>query len=286
MMKRSIRQSVAITSAILVILLFVSSSCSNPRPTSVYLVYQSEGFSHQTITDKMTFVQGGTFNMGAETLMPDERPVHQVTVSSFLISRTEVTQEEWMAVMGGNPSHFQNKAYPVEMITWYDAINFTNKLSVMEGLEPVYSFQGGQVVWDRTKNGYRLPTEAEWEFAARGGIRTMNYLYSGSNDVSDVAQHTGNVKDDLNKPVASLKPNELGLYDMSGNVYEWVWDWKAEFTEDHQTDPSGKPNGEQKAVRGGSAFCAAYSNRISWRNSYEPGTREYYIGLRVARNRN
>ena len=267
--------STALMGVLMVCLMVFSLGCSNPSPTNTFLIYQPEGFSYKSIEDKMIFVQGGTFNMGAKTLMLDERPIHQVTVSDFYMSMTEVTQEEWMAVMGGNPSHFQNKAYPVEKITWYEAVNFANKLSALEGLDPVYSFEEGQVVWDKRKNGYRLPTEAEWEFAARGGTKTKDFKYSGSNKISEVAHHTGNVKDDLNKSVAILKANELGLHDMSGNVYEWVWDWKTDYTGEHQIDPTGNLHGKSKRVRGGSAFCAAYANRITWRGAYNPSDRRY-----------
>ncbi len=263
--------------------LMLGAACSS-APKESMLIYEAGVYSADAISEGMILVEGGSFQMGVDSLMPDEGPVHPVIVSSFYIGSTEVTQSQWMAVFGNNPSQDQNKDFPVENVTWYDAINFANKLSVLEGLEPAYSFRDDQVVWDKTRNGYRLPTEAEWEFAARGGNRSQGYRYSGGDAVDEVAHHIGNNVTDKNKPVGRKKPNELGLYDMTGNVYEWTWDWKSTYTREPKTDPSGDLVGRKKSVRGGSAFCYSPSLYLGWRNSYTPDTRARFLGFRLARN--
>lgn len=269
---------------LLLISAILTSACSSITKTNEILIYDQKTYPYKSISDQMVRVEGGNFKMGENSLFPDERPIHEVELSGFYMSKTEITQTDWMVVMGHNPSYFQGKNLPVENMTWYDAINFANRLSTLEGLEPVYTFKNGQVIWDKTKNGYRLPTEAEWEYAARGGKQSKGYKYSGSNDIDEVAHHSRNSGKTTNKPVAAKKPNELGLYDMTGNVYEWTWDWRGSYSKEKQVNPLGGTEGNRKRVRGGSAFCSPYFSRIAWRNSYDPNDRKYFVGIRLAKN--
>jgi formylglycine-generating enzyme required for sulfatase activity/uncharacterized caspase-like protein len=177
-------------------------------------------------------VEGGTFRLGDEGSGPS------VTLSPFLLGRTEVTQIDWRRVMGTNPSGFEGADLPVDGVTWYDAVTFCNKLSKLEGLEPCYAINGVIVTCDFTKNGCRLPTEAEWEFAARGGTLSAKYTYSGSNTVGEVAWYASN-SEHTSHPAGTKAGNELGFYDMSGNVSEWCWDIYGSYIADAQKDPVG-----------------------------------------------
>lgn len=197
------------------------------------------------VSGTMVYVEGGTFNNGKVNM----------TVSSFCIGATEVTQAEYEAVTGKNPSGFKDEQHPVENVSWYDAIKFCNARSKKEGLTPCYTISGTNVSWNRTANGYRLPTEAEWEYAARGGNKSRGYTYAGSNSLSDVGWYEDNGGGST-QAVGQKKPNELVLYDMSGNVYEWCWDWKGDYPASAKNDYTGPSSGEERVVRGG-----------YWRNS-------------------
>jgi formylglycine-generating enzyme required for sulfatase activity len=217
-------------------------------------------------------VPGGTFQMGSTTGIDNEWPVHTVQVSSFYMGKYEVTQKEWMEIMGTNPSHFKGDTLPVENISWYDAVEYCNKRSLNEGLTPAYRIDKTRrdgnntneydevkwvVTWDRTMNGYRLPTEAEWEYAAKGGNKDpVAYEYAGSNDPNSIAWYTDN-SGGKTHPVGTKAPNSLDLYDMSGNVWEWCWDWHGDYGSGAQTDPLGASSGTSHVTRGGSWYNTA-----------------------------
>lgn len=224
------------------------------------------------LDDKVSFtmirVDGGTFTMGGfiddEDAYFHERPRHEVNVSTFLIGETQVTQELWEAVMGDNPSHHKGKNKPVEMVSWHDCRSFVKKLN------------------EKTGRKFRLPTEAEWEYAARGGQLSKKYTFSGSNDRDEVAWHPGNRGSEATHDVKTKLPNELGIYDMSGNVLEWVSDWFGEYPNDKQTDPLGPSEGRYKVLRGGSWYNPSSFCRVSFRNYMEPESVNFMYGLRLA----
>ena len=218
---------------------------------------------------EMVFVEGGTFQMGATSEQGgeawyNERPVHSVTVSSFYIGKTEVTQNLWVSVMGSNPSYFKKGGiYPVESVSWDDIQKFLRRLNAATG-----------------KN-YRLPTEAEWEYAARGGNKSLGYKYSGGNNIGDMAWYYDNSSSETHL-VASKAPNDLGIYDMSGNVFEWCQDWYGNYTSSSQTNPQGASSGSNRVLRGGSWNGGAGICRVSYRDSFiTPGRRYYDHGFRL-----
>ena len=219
------------------------------------------------IMRNMVYVEGGTFTMGAtsEQKKPDddEKPTHRVSLSSFYIGKYEVTQALWKAVMGSNPSRFEGDNLPVEKVSWNDCQTFLRKLNAMTG-----------------KN-FRLPTEAEWEFAARGGNRNRGYQYSGSNVLSDVAWYADNSGSKTHN-VGTKAPNELGIYDMSGNVWEWCQDWKGSYIGSAQTNPKGPSSGSYRVDRGGSWFNFAWSCRVACRYCHTPDYRYFHLGFRLA----
>ena len=221
------------------------------------------------VSFKMVKVFGGTFQMGATSEQggdsdSDERPVHYVSLSDYWIGETEVTQALWQAVMGSNPSEFTGDSQrPVENVSWNDCQTFIQTLNELTGMS------------------FRLPTEAEWEFAARGGISTQGYKYSGSNTIGDVAWYTSN-SGSKPHPVATKSPNELGLYDMSGNVREWCQDWYGSYSSSAQTDPVGPSSGSDRVERGGSWGSNARYCRVTSRDYETPSYRYYSLGLRLA----
>ena len=231
----------------------------------------------------LVFVEGGTFQMGTMLRNRDEQPVHEVTVSDFYISKYEVTQAEWEDVMGTKPAKFQGYNNPVEQISWFDAIEFCNEKSIREGLEPVYLRTKEKIKVSFGKNGYRLPTEAEWEFAARGGNNSLGYIFSGSDNTQDIAWYDKNSNGKTHH-VGSKKPNELGIYDMSGNVWEMCWDCYGGYSSESQINPAGPTSGTFKVSRGGSwsqdnTFC-----RVTYRYGVSYTDVSSSIGLRLVRS--
>ena len=231
-------------------------------------------FSNRITVNGVSFtmikVEGGTFQMGATSeqggdAYDNEYPVHSVTLSDYYVGETEVTQELWEAVMGSNPSHFGgNPQRPVELVSWNDCQEFITQLNQLTG-----------------KN-FRLPTEAEWEYAARGGNNSQGYKYSGSNTIGNVAWYYGNSNFQTHN-VKTKSPNELGIYDMSGNVLEWCQDWfdSNYYSNSPQTNPTGPSSGSARVYRGGSCndYSAEYC-RVSYRGS-RPGNGGNYHGLRL-----
>lgn len=253
-----------------------SSSGEKPKKTSKTTQKSSTRSNGMTKTQKsriiqqaiddMVYVEGGTFTMGATSeqgsdASPNEKPIHQVTLSGFYISKYEVTQALWLAVMGRNPSEFKgNMNCPVENVSWNDCQDFINRLNRMTGRR------------------FRLPTEAEWEYAARGANRSRGYKYSGSDDLGSVAWYTDN-SGGTTHPVGQKLPNELGLYDMSGNVREWCQDWFGSYSSDTQTNPTGPTMGFERVRRGGNCYYDSFC-RITFRDLVTPSY--IGIGLRLA----
>ena len=223
----------------------------------------------QQAIDDMVYVEGGTFKMGATKEQgrdagSDEKPTHQVTLSSFYISKYEVTQELWQAVMGKNPSEFKGDLRrPVEQVSWRDCQEFISKLNELTGKR------------------FRLPTEAEWEYAARGGNQSRGYKYSGSKDPGSVAWYSDN-SGRTTHPVGQKSPNALGLYDMSGNVFEWCQDCHRWYSKDPQTNPTGPESGSDRVLRGGGWKLYAEWCRVSCRSLGSPMDRSDDLGLRLA----
>lgn len=220
------------------------------------------------VSFEMVRVEGGTFRMGATSEQKDEawdreKPVHSVTLSGYYIGKTEVTQVLWEAVMGINPSRFKGDYLPVENVSWDDCQEFIRKLNSMTG------------------QNFRLPTEAEWEFACRGGNNSRGYKYSGSNNLGSVAWYDGN-SGNKTHPVGTKAPNELGIYDMSGNVWEWCADWYGDYSSGAQTNPTGPYGGSNRVYRGGSWNYDVGRCRSSNRDFYYPWIRDIILGLRLA----
>ena len=189
--------------------------------------------------------------------------MHNVTLNDYSLGETEVTQALWVAVMGSNPSSWQGDNLPVEKVSWNDCQTFITKLNQLTG------------------KTFRLPTEAEWEYAARGGSKSQGYKYSGSNTLGDVAWYTGNSSSKTHE-VGTKQANELGLYDMSGNVWEWCQDWFGNYESSAQTNPTGASSGSNRVRRGGSWIGAARSCRVTYRGDRTPTSTDYYLGLRLA----
>jgi formylglycine-generating enzyme required for sulfatase activity len=229
-------------------------------------------------------INSGTFQMGSNSGQDDEKPVHTVTLKSFSIGKYPVTQKEWFEVMGTNPSKFKGDNLPVEQVSWFDAVEYCNKRSVKEGLTPAYSGSGNNITCNWNANGYRLPTEAEWEYAAKGGKPdAIAYAYAGSNSVDAVAWYTSN-SGGSTKPVGTKEPNSAGLYDMSGNVWEWCWDWYGIYPSGKQTDPRGTTPSVIRVARGGAWNYEAVGARSASRVSNIPNGRDSSFGFRLARN--
>jgi len=243
------------------------------------------------VKNEMIRINGGTFLMGSpETEVgrnpTDETPQHKVTVSSFYIAKYTVTQAEYEEIMGDNPSLHKGADFPVEQVTWLNAVDYCNKRSVKEGLTPVYTINGNNVTWDRKANGYRLPTEAEWEYACRAGTQTP--FYTGDR-IEEAGWYRGNSRDmtDLNRytsAVGQKKPNAFGLYDMHGNVLEWCWDFFAPYTAEAQVDPIGPATGDRRVYRGGCFDFEELNCRSAYRFRQHVNFRFFYNGFRVARN--
>ena len=243
--------------------------------TSTTTASGNKTFTVNGVSFEMVAVKGGTFTMGCTSeqggdCYSDEKPTHSVTLSDYYIGKFEVTQELWQAVMGSNPSYFKGNNLPVEKVSWNDVQEFITKLN------------------QKTGANFRLPTEAEWEYAARGGNKSNGYKYSGSNSIDNVAVYEvnsynkGNNHPDYGTHAVGTKtPNELGIYDMSGNVWEWCQDWKGNYSSGSQTNPTGPASGAYRVLRGGGWSIDASYCRVSNRSSSNPGSGNYYFGFRL-----
>jgi formylglycine-generating enzyme required for sulfatase activity len=244
-----------------------------------YSAIASALYNHQL---EMVGVPGGSYTSSSQT----------VTVSSFSMSKYEITKKLYQAITGSSPSYFiEDDSRPVEQVTWYDAVEFCNLLSLREGRAPVYAISdrvppagypitGASVTADWSKNGYRLPTEAEWEYAARGGKASRRLTYAGSNDPDAVGWSKGN-SGNATHPVGAKAPNELGLYDLSGNVWEWCWDRYGPYPSGPRSDPLGASAGTNRVQRGGSWYDIDKFGTVSSRGYYDPSATVINFGFRV-----
>jgi len=259
--------------------------------------------SGEALTNGLVFVKGGTFLMGnnGSDGNEEERPVHEVTVIDFYISKYEITQSEWGKHM---PAFYYDSGegsnYPVYYVSWYEVLKYSNKRSIAEGLNPCYSINGSTdpdiwgaspatadenwdaVVCNWKANGYRMPTEAEWEYASRGGDKAQGLKFSGSNDHLKVAWMEENSGIKLHE-VGRKQANELGLYDMSGNLYEWCWDWYGEYPDSALTNPTGPATGKFRVERGGAWDRGVNASKVDSRYFFKPQTSYGGVGVRIAR---
>lgn len=238
-----------------------------PRPPES--TSESRTYTEPSTGMKFVFIKGGCYQMG-DTFGDGyytEMPVHEVCVDDFYIGQYEVTQGQWQAVMGNNPSNFKNcgSNCPVEQVSWNDVQEYVNRLNSRSG-----------------ENKYRLPTEAEWEYAARSGGKSEKY--SGGNDVDSVSWDYVN-SDDMTHQVGTKSPNGLGIYNMSGNVWEWVQDWSGDYSSGSQDNPRGPSSGTVRVIRGGSWSNDAWSTRSAFRGADVPDSRDGNLGFRLARTK-
>lgn len=260
---------------ILCFLLFLLCSCHKDRSNGIVITPAAhpKTFTVDSVTFTMIGVKGGTFTMGAtedaQNPYADELPAHKVTLCSFMMGETEVTQALWKAVMDYNPSGFQtsetaerSEALPVENVSWEECMDFIERLNSL------------------TNQHFRLPTEAEWEYACRGGQKSRHTSFSGSSALDEVGWYKGNCQEP--QPVGQLMPNELGLYDMSGNVWEWCSDYYAPYPEDSVANPKGPAEGDYHICRGGCWSGGERGCSPSTRSRLKPGGHRFVIGLRLA----
>lgn len=240
-----------------------------------------------SVTIDMVNIPGGNIQMGRHGKFDWEKPSHPAYVSSFQISRYEISNRQWQHYMSTMPSTYQEANLPVQNVSWLDAVKFCNALSEANNLQSCYNIEGNQVTWDKSANGFRLPTEAEWEYAASGGQSGAGFRYSGSDRLDEVAWHSGNTSGGPALP-GNKQANEMGLYDMSGNMWEWCWDWSENYRRGMtKNDYSGPGYGTKKVMRGGS-----WNNKgvdyagVSYRNIFNvPEYTSSSTGLRVVRSR-
>ena len=264
---------IKIVSAVLsTIMAVLFAMCTQPKPDPRWdaSVTPAQKAVLEKLIANMVKVEGGTFIMGAtpeqgSDVYDGEKPTHEVTLSTYYINKYEVTQEEWQTVMGGNPSSSKGSNKPVECVSWDDCQNFIRNLNWLTGLR------------------FSLPTEAQWEYASRGGKQSKGYKYAGSNNIEDVAWYSNNSGDQPHE-VGAKQPNELGLYDMSGNIWEWCNDKWGDYSSDSQTNPTGPSSSTNRVYRGGGWSVSAWHCRVSHRFNYWPDHRDSYIGLRLVLN--
>jgi formylglycine-generating enzyme required for sulfatase activity len=269
-----------------------------PKTPGMRCLLRATARAPQNLTATMALIPAGTFRMGDLTgagLFSQEHPPHDVTISRpFLMGRTEVTKAQWAYVMGTYPADPAGEKFPVDSVPWRDALRFCNTLSRLGGLDTCYSGAGASISCDFSKNGYRLPTEAEWEYACRAG--TWTDYYTGNENMLekppalDAAGWYAYNSGSHTHAVGTKAPNAFGLYDMHGNVHEWCWDWfsSTTYTSSPVTDPHGPATGTERVLRGGSHGMVATGCRSAFRYRWDPDFRHAIvvnsIGFRVVRN--
>ena len=248
----------------------------------------------KTVKGTLVLIPAGPFSLGNTGSYEgeyDEKPPVTIIISKpFYISKYEITQQQYKAVMGNNPSEFKGDDLPVEQVSWYDALNFCNALSQSEGLTPCYTINGTKVTCDFEANGYRLPTEAEWEYAAKAGTKTDFYsgklTYSGNSPIDPnldkIAWYSAN-SSNATHPVGQKAPNAFGLYDMSGNVWEWCWDRYAEYPSKETKDYQGPEIGTYRVYRGGGWRNLAWYCRSTNRDRNYLDDKNNSLGFRVVK---
>ena len=297
---------------VIAVMVFALAACKGAN--------KAPAFIDSSVAGRLVCIPAGSFTMGSDdTSNYGAQPTHKVTLSAFYLGQYQVTQEQYQAVMGTNPSYFLGDEWlpdtgevqekrPVETVSWYDALVFCNRLSILEGLTPAYSMKksdlsgtsGDPAEWGTVpssadarwsavtvvpgSDGYRLPTEAQWEYACRAGTTTL--WYTGNTEDADfqaAAWHISN-SNDMTHEVGKKTPNAWGLYDMHGNVYEWCWDWRGSYSGEAQTDPLGASSGSLRVIRGGNKGSLAPRLRSAARSYDYPYYRSNCVGFRVARS--
>ncbi len=282
-----------------------SASVSTPSQEQEVIQFTPSEAAPAQVPEPFVLVEGGTFQMGSpdsEAWRSGDETQHTVTVSNFYISAYELTQAEYESVMGSTPSSFSGERLPVENVSWLDAIAYCNARSESEGLTPAYTINGQSVSWDRSADGYRLPTEAEWEYACRAGTTTpfntenspsadeVNYYGHYPYQIEENYFSQGNLSTrpgqyrETTVAVGSFAPNAYGLYDMHGNVSEWVWDFYGDYDAAAQTDPTGPDTGVLRVYRGGGWNDFAKNMRSAYRATMEQNKGSFNLGIRLARN--
>ncbi|MDR2386413.1 MAG: formylglycine-generating enzyme family protein [Deltaproteobacteria bacterium] len=263
----------------------------------LYFIYPGEGKAMAAEMENFILIKGGSFLMGSPTDEPErgsDETRHRVSVSDFYLDRSELTQREYTALMGNNPSEFQGDNLPVEKVTWFEAIQYCNARSQKEGLKAAYSIDGQTVTWNREAEGYRLPTETEWEYASRAGTTTP---FNTGNTITDKQanfyNHYGYNNNSSGRviggaqgrttPVNSFDPNPWGLFDTHGNVSEWCWDWYGQYGPENQSDPAGPATGTYRVTRGGGWNDFPKHVRSAYRSVTPPSNRAFNLGFRLAR---
>ncbi len=296
--------------SLLLALLFVCSlvACSqNENKDDLTIPNEDNALevTNMKIPENFVLIKGGTFQMGSpesEAWRSADETQHSVTLSDFYMSKYELTQKEYEEITGNNPSNFSGEDLPVENISWLDAVAFCNARSEKEGLTPAYTIDDQIVSWDRSANGYRLPTEAEWEYACRAGTTTPFYMENSPSaeeanyyghypyEIEDNYFSQGNLQVQPGEyrqttvAVGSFSESPYGLYDMHGNVSEWVWDYYGEYPTDGQTDPAGPTTGTLRVYRGGGWNDFAKNMRSAYRATLEQNKGSFNIGIRLVRN--